>query len=272
MLKYVYGYFTYGTLYMKFSKLVILGLALACIFPSCTPASASGLPVVDAAHMAQDMKLSIQSYTQQLKDYATYLQQLEQQINSYKRQIMDATKPYKELYNEAYNAYSKTQNIVNGIKNIQSQYKSTIEWVKNNYGDSEFWKNCAVSQCNPFSQLESAQAATDNALNYASEGGNQSVMTTSELLEQTRKLEQEASEANDKGTATALQNIAMMQANMSQIAAQNNAITNQLLQAQIAAQRQQETEAQAAAQQANASFKLKKSTYKGKAWKPSDFL
>lgn len=249
-----------------------MALAAAASLSSCAPALASGLPVVDAASMAQDMTLAIQDYTQKLKDYATYLQQLEQQVNSYKRQVQDATKPYRELYSEAYSAYSKTMEIANGIRNLQASYKDTIEWVKDNYGDSEFWKQCASSACNPFDKLQSAQAATEGVLNYAAESGNQSVLTTEQLLEQTKKLEQDASSGNDKGTATALQNIALMQANMAQIQAQNNQLTNQLLQAQIAAKRQEEVSANATAAQANASFKLKKSTYKGKDWKPSDFL
>ena len=246
--------------------------AIAFCLPSCGPAAASGLPVVDAASMAQDMTLAIQDYMQQLKDYATYLSQLENQVNSYKRQIQDATKPYRDLYSEAYNAYSKTMEIANGIKNLQSTYKSTIEWVRDNYGDSEFWKQCASSACNPFDKLQSAQAATEGVLNYAAESGNQSVLTTEQLLEQTKKLEQDASSGNDKGTATALQNIALMQANMAQIQAQNNLLTNQLLQAQIAANRQDEASSKAAARKANSSFKMRKSTYKGKDWKPSDFL
>lgn len=249
-----------------------MALAAAAALSSCAPALASGLPVVDAASMAQDMSLAIQDYMQQLKDYATYLQQLEQQVNSYKRQVQDATKPYRELYSQAYDAYSKTREIANGIRNLQASYKNTIEWVKDNYGDSEFWKQCASSACNPFEKLESANAATEGVLNYAAESGNQSVLTTEQLLEQTKKLEQDASSGNDKGTATALQNIALMQANMNQIQAQNNQLTNQLLQAQIAAKRQDEASSKAAERKANASFKMRKSTYKGKDWKPSDFL
>ena len=85
---------------IPFLKAAAVSAAIALGLPSCGPAAASGLPVVDAAAMAQDMSLAIQDYMQQLKDYATYLQQLETQINGYKRKIQDATKPYRELYSQ----------------------------------------------------------------------------------------------------------------------------------------------------------------------------
>ena len=215
-------------------KPLMTALACAAILASCAPcnpASASGLPTVDGANLAQNLTTSIQAYQQRLQAYSTQLQQLQQQISAYERQIKDATRPWKQVYDQAYKAYSQTMDVVNGINNIRNKYVNAMQFIKENYGDSDFWKQCARSGCDPTAQLNLAREATSGALNFASESGQESVRQTQGSLEQTHEIEKEISEKGDQGTATALQSIARMQARTNEILAESNKLSNQMIQA-----------------------------------------
>ena len=132
---------------------------------SASPALASGLPTVDGANLAQNLKTSIQAYQQRLQSYTTQLQQLQKQLEAYERQLKDATRPYKQAYEQAYKAYSQTMSVVNWIENIRNNYASTIDFIRENFGDSDFWKQCASNGCDPTDQLNLADKARLNVSN-----------------------------------------------------------------------------------------------------------
>ena len=72
-------------------KKLISTMALCTSLSFCvsTPAHASGFPVVDIAGLTQ----ALQEYIQQMSDYATQLDHLEQMKKQYEQQMMYAAKP-----------------------------------------------------------------------------------------------------------------------------------------------------------------------------------
>lgn len=220
---------------MKKLSLIAAGIAAAALC-SCAPALASGLPTVDGANLAQNLTTSIQAYQQRLQSYTTQLQQLQRQIEAYERQVKDATRPYKQVYDQAYKAYSQTMEVVNGINNIRNNYASTIDFIRENFGDSDFWKQCAASGCDPTDQLNLAEKARLNVSNYSSELGQDAVKQAQGSLDQVRDIEAEVSASGDQGTATALQNLTKMQARTAEIIAENVKLENQMIQAKTAAE------------------------------------
>ena len=128
---------------MLYNKL--LAVAVAGAMAITTPVLAAGIPVLDAAALSQNIK----DFTQHLKDYEQMIKEYKQQILQYERQVKDATRPFAELYDSVYNGYGEIMRIADNIKNMQSEYTNTMDYIKSRYGDSSFWQQCELTKCNP---------------------------------------------------------------------------------------------------------------------------
>ena len=54
-----------------------------------------------------------------------------------------------ELYDSFFNGCGEIMRIADNIKNMQSEYTNTMDYIKSRYGDSSFWQQCERTKCNP---------------------------------------------------------------------------------------------------------------------------
>ena len=189
------------------NKSKIKACLLSVLLSSATLTHAAGIPVIDSANLAQNLT----NYSQVLLDYTNQLSQLQQQLEIYKREVQDATRPVKSIYDSVHKTFSSLKSTYQGVMNLRSQYKNALEYVQKNYGDSDFWKNCALTACNPFSQLETAYTATTMELNRVIANNNAVNESATSIAQSLDELENEISSASTGGTAENLQLIGKIQ-------------------------------------------------------------
>ena len=192
--------------------------------------NAAGIPVVDAANLADNLK----DYVQHLKDYEQVLLDYQNQLNQYERQIKDATRPFSDVWQDVSSVYSDAMEISGGINNLRNNYSQTMDYISRNYGDSDFWVNCAKNGCDPTGQLESAYRATTSQLGYSTAFSEQMSGLSGNSYESINELAEDLSSGSDEGTAAALQKIGLMQAEIGKISVNNQKQLAQFIAAQNA--------------------------------------
>ncbi|MBE6422565.1 type IV secretion system protein [Succinivibrio dextrinosolvens] len=231
-----------------FLKKKALILALSGLFLSQVNAAVvPGIPVFDGSNLTQNLT----NYIQDLKNYSQYLTDYQKQLQMYERQVKDATRPYTEVFNDIYTGFNRVRQIADGISNMKSNYNSTMEYIKANYGDSEFWKNCVLTGCDPTSQLVRGFDSVMSNFEYTLGVSNASLDSTQKSLEQIKNLENKISSSGDAGISENLQTIGKLQAQVAQINAEASMTMNQFVQAQMAAQIQEDRQGQAAIKEAS---------------------
>ena len=194
--------------------------------------NAAGIPVIDAANLADNLK----DYVQHLKDYEQVLLDYQNQINQYERQIKDATRPFSDVWQDISGVYQDAMNVAGGINNLRNNYSQTMDYISQNYGDSDFWINCAKTGCNPMGRVESAYKATTSQLGYSTAFAEQMSNLSGNSYEAINSIAGDLSSGSDEGTATALQKIGLMQAEIGKITINNQQQMAQFIAAQNALQ------------------------------------
>lgn len=238
-------------------KIVSLGVIFYSVFSVCQ-VRAAGIPVVDAANLSQNLM----NYTQYLTDYANQLQQLQQQLTIYKQQVAEATRPISSVYKDVSSVYKSLKSTYDSIQNLRANYTSTLSYIQENYGDSDFWIACASSGCNPFTRLENAYDATTNELSYVlatNKAVDQSAQDISSALDE---LETEITSAKTESTAATLQTIGQLQAQTAKAILLNQKTQEQFASAFAATQLEEKNRQKAAADAQNTFFKSPTMNYK----------
>lgn len=156
-------------------KKLISTMALCTSLSFCvsTPAQASGFPVVDIAGLTQ----ALQEYIQQMSDYATQLDHLEQMKKQYEQQMMDAAKPFKTAFDDANKIIGSGLNAYNYVNSLYGKFQDVQSFIKNSSGSYEEWEQCALSPtCNPvdkaFDAYKRLGGLSDGAASVAAELGD----------------------------------------------------------------------------------------------------
>lgn len=217
---------------------------------SLSSVHASGIPTADAANLQQNLT----SYVQQLKDYSQYLTEYAKQLQQYERQIKDATRQYTDVFTDVYSGYKEVMKIADGVTNMRNNFKSTMDYIKNNYGDSEFWKQCALTACDPTNQVVKGFESMLSNFEYSMGATQSATEATQSALNRVQSLEQKISSGGDEGISQNLQTIAQLQAQAAQINAELNMAMNQFMQAQSAQQIAEARENQAIIKKASMMF------------------
>ena len=230
-------------------KKTILALFMSGIL-SISQVHASGIPVVDGSNLNQNL----QNYIQDLKNYQQYLTDYAKQLEMYERQVKDATRPYTEVFSDVYSGFSRVRQIADGISNMRNNYNSTMAYIKANYGDSDFWKNCVMTGCDPTNQLVTGFESVLSNMEYTLGVSQASLDSTEKALNRVNSLESKISSSGDQGISENLQTIAKLQALNSQIIAENQKAMNQFIQAQTAMEIQNQRAGEAAVREASKMF------------------
>ena len=218
-------------------KIAALAAAVSLGLAVSGQAIASGIPTVDVANLADNIK----DYTQHLKDYATQLDDYKAKIERYRQQVEEATRPYRDIYNEAFDDFQEVKRVAGGVYNMYNNYRDAISYIKDNYGDSEFWKQCAVTACNPFDKLDSAYTATTNAMITASDSLNRIDDNAQKVRDQIKKTSRDLSSAARTPEQTQ-QQIGDMLTAIAQLQDQMNSMQKAFYQSQVAYNHYQQTE------------------------------
>ena len=154
-------------------KALAVAAGLSCAL-AVTPVNATGIPVVDGANLNQNLTNYMQyltSYSTQLEDLANQVKQYQQLMDTYKEDVrqfnQNVLNPGVKFFKSVGNTYKEIKHAVDGIVSIKAQYERTIDYIKDNYGDSDFWLQCAKTGCNPLNQLERSTESTINNLEFS---------------------------------------------------------------------------------------------------------
>lgn len=185
-------------------KLISTMALCTCLsFGVSTPAQASGFPVVDIAGLTQ----ALQEYIQQMSDYATQLDHLEQMKKQYEQQMMDAAKPFKTAFDDANKIIGSGLNAYNYVNSLYGKFQDVQSFIKNSSGSYEEWEQCALSPtCNPvdkaFDAYKRLGGLSDGAASVAAELGD-SIHSTVESTATTM----EANLKSSQGQRAVMENV-----------------------------------------------------------------
>lgn len=202
-----------------------------------TSALASGIPTLDVASLNQ----SILDYVQHLKDFEQMVESYKQQVLAYERQVKDATRPYAELYENVYSGYTELMNVADKITGMQDNMNEMVDYVKEHYGDSEFWKSCRLSSCDYDSAQDKSKAAQAGLNNQAMAAMSVNSGTRDQikgLMQKIRQYESSASSSSDAGTAEQLQLLTKITAQSAQLQALIAQMNSRLSDTQAAAEKE----------------------------------
>ena len=170
-----------------------------------------------------------------------------------------------ELYDSFYNGYGEIMHIADNIKNMQSEYTNTMDYIKSRYGDSSFWQQCELTKCNPevYQQQAKKHAAQSQLALTASRQEQESALGVNaatkkeiaKLLGEMRKNESKLSQAGDEGVASTLQLMGKINAKCGQLLALNTSVMQQFSAAQAAENMAKAADAQAKQEKEDEQFK-----------------
>ena len=118
-----------------------------------SPCFASGIPVVDAANLTQNLQDYIENLAQgvqQLTDYALQVKQYENELLRYDEMVKNRIAPAAYLYDRINNLQREFTNVYNGAEAIKRKYGDLDSYLSR-YGDPTFYMGGACynnGQCN----------------------------------------------------------------------------------------------------------------------------
>lgn len=126
----------------------------SCFFAIISaPTWASGIPVVDAANLTQNLQDYIENLSQgvqQLTDYALQVKQYENELLRYDEMVKNRIAPAAYLYDRINNLQREYNSIYNGAEAIKRKY-GDVDAYLSRYGDPTFYMGGACyqgGQCN----------------------------------------------------------------------------------------------------------------------------
>ena len=128
-------------------------LATLLIFVFSNPALASGIPVVDAANLTQNLQDYIENLAQgvqQLTDYALQMKQYDNELLRYDEMVKYRLAPAAYLYDRINNLQHNFLNTYNGAEAIKRKYGDLDAYLAR-YGDTSFYMGSACfnsGKCN----------------------------------------------------------------------------------------------------------------------------
>lgn len=153
---------------MRLQK-TFLGITFGILFSGT--ASATGILTADVAALTQH----ILSAAQQLSELKN---QLEQQVTAYNKQVeqwtqqmKDAAAPLQTLYESVHTLYSSGNALIGEVNGLYAQASNLQGYIDTQFGSADWWEQCALSGCDPTSQLKlaynEAYNSIDSAIKYA---------------------------------------------------------------------------------------------------------
>lgn len=189
---------------MKFAikkKIYQISAYLFLSVPLFNQAHATGVPVADAAAIAQ----MITEYMQQLKDYTTQLDSLQQEVNQYEQQMKDAAKPVENAFDTANSIISSGTDLYNYVNNLSERFSSARNLLDSTIGSRQKWEECALSSsCNP---VDMAYDAYNSLADIFDDGMTNVMRTRDSILSNNKRVTQTFSTklANAEGHQAALE-------------------------------------------------------------------
>lgn len=189
---------------MKFAikkKIYQISAYLFLSVPLFNQAHATGVPVADAAAIAQ----MITEYMQQLKDYTTQLDSLQQEVNQYEQQMKDAAKPVENAFDTANSIISSGTDLYNYVNNLSERFSSARNLLDSTIGSRQKWEECALSSsCNP---VDMAYNAYNSLADIFDDGMTNVMRTRDSILSNNKRVTETFSTklANTEGHQAALE-------------------------------------------------------------------
>jgi type IV secretion system protein TrbJ len=109
---------------MNKTLLTITAVILLTVLPARSPAT---LPVIDYTAIGESIKQGLE----QIRQYATQLQQLETAINTYKNLVLQSTgiAEAAQIWQDVQRTYSQVMSTVNGLQSYVTQSRDINYWI-----------------------------------------------------------------------------------------------------------------------------------------------
>ena len=188
-------------------------------------------------HSAQAIGVGIATYDNTaemnaIQELSRWLTQLEDNITSLKNEAQMLYNPGISVFRDVSDSYRDLRSSVGGITSAINSARNSVEYVKEKFGDPDYWIQCAQNGCDPSAQLESAYRAVNNAINSAIAMSSEVSEMTSDTQEQISEIVNESGNAGDEGINASI-------VRLNELQGLNAQLTSQLIllqQAQMQAQ------------------------------------
>ena len=154
----------------------------------------------------------------------SYYQDAEQWYDNHVAASVDIVSGWYKDLSEIYQKYNSLYSYYN--KYIDNMFTS-IEWVVDNYGDSDYWAKCFSNGCSPFSKFYQMRKNSVNLRNRALALGKAIQDASIESSETVDKIVEEA--ASTQSDLAVAQAAVGVQAQIAELQRQNNELMSEML-------------------------------------------
>lgn len=181
---------------MKFSLKSKVLAVISSLYIASSPVHASGIPVVDAASISQQLMGYIEQLSQgvqQVTAYTLQVKQYENELLRYDEMVKNRIAPAAYLYDRVNNLQNEFNNVYNAAENIKRKYGDFDAYL-DRYGEVSFYSTSACFNgqgCN-LEQLDDYQTRHTQAAIQKLNDLRADLETQLAALERSRELNQDA--------------------------------------------------------------------------------
>lgn len=156
-----------------------------------------------------------------LEELARWLTQLEDNVTSLKNEAAMLFNPGIEAFHDVSDSYGDLMRSVGGVTSAINSASSSVDYLREKFGDPDYWEQCVKSNCDPTAQIDSAYRAVHNAIESAVAMSSEIASMSSETQKQVSEIVQASGNAgSDEGINATLVRISELEALNAQLQSQ----------------------------------------------------